>query len=505
MKLHSHKNKASVLPFLRYFNLFLILLVVLFISLSFTTAIADEQEEMKKSIQIINPRPNFSLSLRLDKGLGATYTPGERIRIYFRTTRNAYVTLFGYDAQGNVRLLFPNQYKTNQFVQANREYSIDGIIEAGTPAGTEFIQGFATTEPVIISRELERRIKEEIFPKLEDGVNRFTQRIKGILKELPSQRWVSSEILYYQVIERGSDIGRLRLNSSPEGADVYLNNRYAGKTPLVLDRLHVGDYSIRIELSGYQTWSRTIRIDSDRTSFIRANLQRLQQYASLTIRCNEDNARIYVDGQYKGLTERNRSVLLEQISEGYHDIRITLDGFRDWNRRINIDLAERVQLNVNLEKISRTGILEITCDVDNAMIYLDGNYERRTSSNRNVRIENIQEGIHELRIIKEGYRDYLATLRIYPDSVYQVDVKMRQYEQKGAIAVHCNENNAKIFINGIYKAVTKKNQSKILDDLKEGMYEITIVKDGYRTWLGEAWVYPGETTSVFADLVKVEN
>jgi hypothetical protein len=44
------------------------------------------QEDMKKSIQIINPRPDFALTIRLDKGAGATYAPGERVRVYFRTT-----------------------------------------------------------------------------------------------------------------------------------------------------------------------------------------------------------------------------------------------------------------------------------------------------------------------------------------------------------------------------------------------------------------------------------
>ncbi|MFO7776242.1 MAG: PEGA domain-containing protein, partial [Candidatus Hydrogenedentota bacterium] len=77
--------------------------------------------------------------------------------------------------------------------------------------------------------------------------------------------------------------------------------------------------------------------------------------------------------------------------------------------------------------------------------------------------------------------------------------------QKGSIVVYCNENNAKIFINGIYKATTSTNQAKIIDDFKEGVYEVTVIKDGYRVWLEETWVYPGEITSIFADLVKIDN
>ena len=396
-----------------------------------------------------------------------------------------------------------NQFQKNHFVEANREYHIDGVIEPRTPTGFEYIQGFATTEPAIVTKELERRLAEENFPRIAEGISRFTLRIRGILAGLPSQKWVSSEILHYQVVERRSETGQLRLNSSPGGADVYLNDRHAGKTPLLMDRLRVGEYATRVELPGYQTWTRIITINPDRTTFMNANLQRIQQYGSIAIRCNENGARIYLDGQYKGLTEKNRNVLLEGITEGYHDIRITLSGYRDWSRRLEVESDQRVQLSVSLEKIARTGNLDITCDIDNALIYLDGNYKRRTSANRSVSIDNLQEGSYEARIVKEGYRDFVDTVRIYPDHTNRINVKMQPDIQTGSIAVYCNENNAKIFINGIYKVTTSANQAKILDNLKEGVYEITVIKDGYRVWLEETWVYPGEITTIFADLVKI--
>ncbi|MDD3655739.1 MAG: PEGA domain-containing protein [Atribacterota bacterium] len=485
--------------------LFLCLGKLAFVAILILLAVitVNAQGDMKKSIQIINPRPDFALSLRLDKGAGATYVPGERIRILFRSTRNAYVAIFGYDSYGNIRLLFPNQYQKNHFIDANKQYSIDGIIDPATKSGLEYVQGFATTEPVIISRELERLIERELFPKLGEGITRFTQRIRGILAALPSQRWVSSEILHYQVVERREEDGQLRLNSIPEGADVYLNDRYAGKTPLVLEHIRVGEYLARVELPGYQIWTRTIQINPDRTAIVNANLVSIQRYGSVAIRCNEDNASIFLDGQYKGLTEKNRNVLLEQVREGFHDIRITLSGYREWTQRVEVKSNQRIQLTVNLDRITRRGSLEITCDVDNAQIYLDGKYQRRTSINRSVTISNIQEGNYEIRITKDGYHDYITTVRIYPDQTYRLNVIMRPVQREGNISIYCNENNAKIFVNGTYITTTTANKAKILDGFKEGMYEITLIKDGYRTWLDEIWVYPGETTTVYTNLVKI--
>jgi cytoskeletal protein CcmA (bactofilin family) len=554
--------------------------LIILICVSFIIA-ASGQEELKKSIQVINPRPDFALSLRLDKGAGATYAPGEKIQVYFRTSKDAYVTIFGYDSGGNIRLLFPNQYQREQLVKANREYRIEGIIEPGTPSGFEYVQGFATAEQVFVTREMERRLAEENYPIIGEEINVFTRRIRGILSDLPSQRWVSSETIHYRVIDRGAEEGRLRISSAPSGADIYLDDRYAGKTPLSMDQIRAGEYVLKIELPGYQVWSNDIRINPDRITIMHADLNRIQQYGSIAIRCNEDNARINLDGQYKGLSERNRNVILEQVTEGPHDLRVTLSGYRDWTQRVqvrpnqriqlNVNLEkimqtgtivihsnednariyldgqykgqteknrniilgdvpegrhdiritldgyvdwsqsiqlrpnQRLQVNVNLEKIMRTGTLEIDSNVDIARIYLDGEYYGRTSANRSVRIENIREGTYELRITKEGYLDYITNMRIKPGQTYYLDVRLEVEQREGAIAINCNESNARIFVNGVYETTTSANQPRIIDELQEGVYEIAVIKDGFRTWLDEARVYPGETTSVYVNLVILES
>ncbi len=400
-------------------------------------------------------------------------------------------------------MLFPNEHQKDQYVQANREFHINGMIEPETPLGIEYVQGFATTEPTLVSRDLQKRLEKEEFPKMEEGIDRFTQRMKGILTGLPASKWVSSETLHYQVVERRRT-GQLRVNSSPGIAEVFLDDRYFGRTPLVMDGMQIGEHIIRVEQPGYQTWSKIIQINPDQTTFINADLQRLVQYGSIAIHSNREDARIYLDEQYKGLTEKNENFYLEQVTEGSHNIRVTLEGYFDWSVNVDVKPNQSIQQIVELEKVKKTGSLEITCNVDNGRIYLDGDYLRNASSNKPVIIENIEEGSYELRITKEGYLDYFDTVRIYPDRTYRADVKMQPEYQEGSIAVYCNENNAKIFINGIYKANSSANQVKMINNLKEGFYEITIVKDGYHTWLEETWVYPGETTSIFSDLAQIE-
>jgi hypothetical protein len=54
--------------------------------------------------------------------------------------------------------------------------------------------------------------------------------------------------------------GSLAVNSSPPGAQVFVNGVAVGETPLVLDSVSIGSRVVRIELEGYERWSSVVRI-----------------------------------------------------------------------------------------------------------------------------------------------------------------------------------------------------------------------------------------------------
>ncbi|GAG41792.1 unnamed protein product, partial [marine sediment metagenome] len=47
-------------------------------------------------------------------------------------------------------------------------------------------------------------------------------------------------------------------------------------------------------------------------------------------------------------------------------------------------------------------------------------------------------------------------------------------------------------------------QPKILEEFRERTYEITLIKDGYRTWVEDIWIYAGETTSLYVEMEEIE-
>ena len=391
-----------------------------------------EDMEKMKSIQIINPHPPFFLRLWLDKDREATYTPGERIIISFQATQDSYVKIYNYDTEGRVKIIFPNRYSPDNFVRAGEIKTFEGVIDPQTRLGVEYVQGFATTRPMFLDDREKELISKEIMPEISKDFKNFTITIKGIIVSLPPTAWTSSNLLAYTVrpiTPPPANYGRIIATSHPQGAKVYLDNVYKGVTPLNLDRVTTGQHRVKLVMAGYQDWSSYVSVSPSRTTTVSADLVPFPAYGSISISCNQGNAKIYLDGSYK----------------------------------------------------------------------------KRTSANKSVEIKNVRKGYHELLITKDGYQDWISTIMIVANQTRRVSAFLvPEINYDGSIAVYCNVSGAKIFVNGTYKTTTSSSKPKILEEFRERTYEITLIKDGYRTWVEDIWVYAGETTSLYIEMEEIE-
>jgi hypothetical protein len=62
------------------------------------------------------------------------------------------------------------------------------------------------------------------------------------------------------------------LSSDPEGAQVLLNGRVVGQTPVVLHDLPAGSRAVQVRRDGYAPWSTSVRIIADQRTTVRARL-----------------------------------------------------------------------------------------------------------------------------------------------------------------------------------------------------------------------------------------
>ncbi|HEV8263752.1 MAG TPA: DUF4384 domain-containing protein [Gemmatimonadales bacterium] len=65
------------------------------------------------------------VELWTDRGDAAVYTRGERVRVFFRLDRDAFVTIFRVDTDGRVRVLFPREPWEDNFARGGREFEVE--------------------------------------------------------------------------------------------------------------------------------------------------------------------------------------------------------------------------------------------------------------------------------------------------------------------------------------------------------------------------------------------
>lgn len=198
----SHFYRKSIK---RWLFILSILLLVCFAFGIFVYAQSAEQTEINKSIQLINPRPVFSLRLRLglERGDSTSYVPGERMALAFESSKDAYVTIYQYDPEGRVKIIFPNQSNPHDFVQGEHLYQVEGLIlPLDSGFGPGYIQAFATTRPLLMVRDNRYPdILAQEFPVVSFSLGDFTINLRNLLHQQPPENWISSNILEYQVVQ----------------------------------------------------------------------------------------------------------------------------------------------------------------------------------------------------------------------------------------------------------------------------------------------------------------
>jgi hypothetical protein len=68
--------------------------------------------------------------------------------------------------------------------------------------------------------------------------------------------------------------GRLIIDSTPQGATVFINQRQVGVTPLELPRHPSGSHAVWVQRDGFQRWTAGVLVPADRITRVTARLER---------------------------------------------------------------------------------------------------------------------------------------------------------------------------------------------------------------------------------------
>ena len=120
---------------------------------------------------------------------------------------------------------------------------------------------------------------------------------------------------------------RLLVNTIPRGANVTVNGRYRGQSPLTLSLSPNVNYDIGMSKAGYGLTSRSVQLVSASSETITVDLS--ARVGTVTVNVSPSDAAVYVDGRRRGTGKT-----IVRLSSAPHRIEVKRQGYRDWSRNV---------------------------------------------------------------------------------------------------------------------------------------------------------------------------
>ncbi|MDV4342888.1 PEGA domain-containing protein [Methanoculleus sp. YWC-01] len=147
--------------------------------------------------------------------------------------------------------------------------------------------------------------------------------------------------------------GAIDVVSYPAGADIFLDDKYQGKTPTAgvyaISNVAVGSHTVRVALSGYQDYTTSVVVSGATTSHVTATLQPGQSTStgSISVTSSPSGAEVYIDNAYKGITP----LTVDGVAAGTHAVRVALAGYGDWSTSVQVGAGSTASASASLSPV----------------------------------------------------------------------------------------------------------------------------------------------------------
>lgn len=187
--------------------------------------------------------------------------------------------------------------------------------------------------------------------------------------------------------------------SDPSGANVKINGRLIGKTPVEYTFMKSDiPFDVYIKYHGFVSYK--VRIDSTVQQITRIDAK-LKKGGWLIIRSNPNNCELYIDNKFVGNTPFEEFILL-----GKHNIQLKKKNYRTLNKKVDLTIEnKRININEKLKPI--LGTIDFSSIPQNSKVYINDDEIKLNSP-----IYDIQTGKHKILIKHEGYYKYKGLVNV---------------------------------------------------------------------------------------------
>ena len=203
----------------------------------------------------------------------------------------------------------------------------------------------------------------------------------------------------------------LRVSSEPAGAQVLIDGKSVGVTPLA-QTLGAATHHVELRLAGFKPWTVDVLVKAGEPQAIGPVKLGLPD-ASLLVRSNPAGASVTVGGVYRGSTPL-RLTLRPEVET---TVSVTQAGYQDASRPVRPRPGASDELNVELTPI--LGKIAIHVAPADAEVWVDG-----ASRGRGSQTLSLTAVAHQIEVRKSGYATFSAAVTPRPGFDQAVDASL---------------------------------------------------------------------------------
>lgn len=187
----------------------------------------------------------------------------------------------------------------------------------------------------------------EVTDHLFTGVRPDSHKVKLILPGFFEwERTVEVKSKDTTVVDANlAEAGALQVNSTPKEAQIWLNGENTGEvTNHLFDPLTTGSYQVKLVKEGYLDWEDTVDVVGGETTTVDATLSK--ETGAIQVNSTPSGAEIWLDGANTGEVTDH---LLVDVNPGTHIVKLTLEGYQDWEDTVEVTANDTASVDVVLE------------------------------------------------------------------------------------------------------------------------------------------------------------
>ena len=315
----------------------------------------------------------------------------------------------------------------------------------------------------------------EIWLFVSPGVKFITikHRDLGSLRNYPFPMSIKSGTTYEmvlktakitQIVEESVTEQYLIIKSNTENANIFINNEFEGASPVRKYLPIAKEHTYRVEAPFYHTESGSVKLNSEDKTTLQIDLKPAFGYLKVNT-TPENGAKISINGEFQ---EGSTPLTSKKLKSGVYSVQALKPMYKSAPVEVHVQDGKTTEVNINL--IPTFAQAEITCQDQDAEIYIDG--EKKANGSFKGQLD---EGTHQLEVRKQSHRTLKKTINVLSGQTLRENIEKLQ-AINGKLNLDSNPFEAEIYIDAKHYGQTPMQ----IPNLLIGEHNLQLKKEGFK-------------------------